>query len=217
VRVRFKRWISCAGPSDRLELRIGGILTWATAYAPVNDAGWVTFDTMAPNGGNNPALVVEFRLVTDANTADGGWQIDDVALVTLHDAAPATSYGVGTPGTGGLVPTLGASAPAVLGTTIQLQGANLLGNSFGILALNLQPANVPALGVQVLVEPVGASLPLSPTTAGGTASWPFVVPNTPALDNVFVYAQAFGLDGGSPGGLLSASAGLRFRSCLSAP
>lgn len=216
LRLQFRRFLSVVN-ADVARVLVNGTPVWTSSGALYDtEWQWMDYDVSSIlNAATN--AVIRFELVTDAANAAGGWQIDDVALVTLHDAAPATSYGVGTPGTGGVVPTLAASAPAVLGTTVQLQGANLLGNSFGILALNLQPANVPALGVQVLVEPVGASLPLSPTTAGGTASWPFVVPNTPSLDNVFVYAQAFGLDGGSPGGLLSASAGLRFRSCLSAP
>ncbi|MBM3961813.1 MAG: hypothetical protein FJ306_07930 [Planctomycetes bacterium] len=88
VRVRFKRWISCAGPSDRLELRIGGLLTWATSFAPVSETGWSTFETIAPNGGNNPALVVEFRLVSDSVISYGGWQIDDVEVYSLNAAVP---------------------------------------------------------------------------------------------------------------------------------
>jgi hypothetical protein len=105
----------------------------------------------------------------------------------------------------------------VLGTTVQIQGQGLLGNSLAVLALNVQATNAPALGLQLLVEPVGAALLTAATSAGGAAAWPFAVPNTPALDNIYLYAQAFGLDGGAPGGLLSASAGLRFRSCVSAP
>jgi hypothetical protein len=69
----------------------------------------------------------------------------------------------------------------------------------------------------VLVEPTGAALLTSLTSPTGTASWPFVVPPTPALDNIDVYTQTLVLDGGSPGGLFSASPGLRFRTCISAP
>ena len=107
-----------------------------------------------------------------------------------------------------LVLTVAASLIATLG---------LLANSAGLLGLGVQPANTPVLGLQLLVDPAGLALLTAPISAGGAAAWPFAVPGTPALDNVVLYAQAFGLDGGAPGGLLSASAGLRVRLCVSAP
>lgn len=216
LRLQFRRFLSVVA-GDVARVLVNGTAVWTSSTA-LYDTSWQWMDYDVSSILNTAAnAVIRFELVSDSSNAAGGWQIDDVALVTLHDAAPATSYGVGTPGTGAIVPTLGVSAPAVLGTTVQLQGASLLANSVAVLALNLQQTNVPAVGVQLLVEPVGAALLTTSVSAGGTSSWPFAVPPTPALDNVFVYAQAFGLDGGAPGGLLSASAGLRFRSCVSAP
>lgn len=216
LRLRFRRFLSLVA-GDQARLLVNGSLVWSTAAATYDTKWeWIEHDISAlTNSAAN--VVVRFELQTDASNAAGGWQIDDVELFTLHDAAPANVYGVGTPGTGALVPVLGLSAAAVLGTTTQVQGSSLLANSAAILALNLQSASLPALGVQVLVEPVGAALLTSLTSGTGTASWPFAVPASLALDNVYLYAQTLVLDAGSPGGLFSASAGLRFRSCISAP
>jgi hypothetical protein len=105
----------------------------------------------------------------------------------------------------------------VLGTTTQIQGSSMLANSFALLALNLASANLPAVGVTVLVDPNAVALLGAPISGTGTASWPFGTPPTLSLDNIYLYAQALPLDPGSPGGLFAASAGLRFRTCVSAP
>ena len=216
LHLQFRRFLSVV-TGDVARVVVNGSVVWTSSGSLYDTAWqWMSYDVSSILN-NAASAVIRFELVTNSSNAAGGWQLDDVALVTLHDAAPAAAYGVGTPGSGALVPTLGVSSPAVLGATIQLQGQNLLGNSLAVLALNLLPTSVPALGVDVLVEPVGAALLTASTTAGGAAAWPFAVPSSPALDGVLLYAQAFGIDAGSPGGLLSASAGLRFRSCLSAP
>lgn len=215
LRLRFRRFLSLVG-GDQARLLVNGSLVWSTAAATYDTQWqWIDHDISALTNAA-AQVVVRFELQTDAANAAGGWQLDDVELYTLHDAAPTVTYGVGTPGTGTIVPLLGLSAAAVLGTTTQIQGSSLLANSAALLALNLQSASLPALGVQVLVEPTGAAL-LTSLTATGTASWPFVVPASLALDNIDVFAQTLVLDGGSPGGLFSASAGLRFRTCISAP
>lgn len=216
LRLRFRRFLSLVA-SDQARLLVNGSTVWSTSAATYDtEWQWIDHDLAALTN-TASQVVIRFELVSTATNAAGGWQLDDVELYTLHDAAPAVTYGVGTPGTAALVPVQGLSAAAVLGTTTQIQGSSLLGNSAAILALNLQPASLPALGIQVLVEPTGAALLTSLTSPTGTASWPFVVPPTPALDNIDVYTQTLVLDGGSPGGLFSASPGLRFRTCISAP
>ena len=216
LRLRFRRFLSVV-TGDVARVLVNGALVWASSGSVYDtEWQWIDYDVSSIlNTASN--AVVRFELTTNASNAAGGWQIDDVALVTLHDAAPATTYGTGTPGTGAIVPTLAVSAPPVLGTTVQFQAQGLLANSAGLLGLGVQPANTPVLGLQLLVDPAGLALLTAPISAGGAAAWPFAVPGTPALDNVVLYAQAFGLDGGAPGGLLSASAGLRVRLCVSAP
>jgi hypothetical protein len=216
LRLRFRRFLSVV-TGDVARVLVNGATVWSSTGGVYDtEWQWIDYDVASIlNTASN--AVIRFELTTNASNAAGGWQIDDVALMTLHDAAPATTYGVGAPGSGAIVPTLAVSAPPVLGTTVQYQGQGLLPNSAGLLGLNVQPANAPALGVQLLVDPAGIALLAAPITAGGAAAWPFAVPNTPALDGVYLYAQAFGLDGGAPGGLLSASAGQRVRLCRSAP
>ncbi len=216
LRLRFRRFLSLV-TNDTARLRVNGTLVWSANVATYDTQWqWVEFDVGSILN-TQPTATIRFELQTSGSNAAGGWNIDDVELFTLHDAVPADSYGAGTPGTGSIVPQIALSAPAVLGTTLQVNGSAMLPNSVAVLALNLQPANLPALGVQVLVEPLNAVLLTGLISSGGTAQWPLTMPSSPTLDGIYLYAQAFPLDPGSPGGFLAASAGLRFRSALSAP
>ena len=216
LRLRFRRFLSLSG-GDSARLLVNGSQIWSSSVALYDTQWqWIDHDISALTNAAS-TVTVRFELQSDGTNVAGGWQLDDVEIYTLHDAAPTLTYGVGTPGTGSIVPVLALSAPAVLGTTTQIQGSSMLANSAAILALNLADANFPAIGIQVLVDPVGAALLTLPTSGTGTASWPFVVPSTLSLDNIYIYCQGLALDPGSPGALFSASAGLRFRSCISAP
>jgi choice-of-anchor B domain-containing protein len=216
LRLRFRRFLSVVA-GDQARLLVNGTTIWSAA-AGLYDTQWqwIEHDISALTNAASQ-VVIRFELQSDATNAAGGWQIDDLELFTLHDAAPANVYGVGTPGTGAVVPVLGLSAPALLGTTTNLLGSAMFGNSIAGLVLNTQPADVPVLGIQLLVDPLGAALLTAPTSPGGTGSWAFAVPSSPTLDNIYLYAQVAPLDPGSPGGLFSASPGLRFRTCISAP
>jgi choice-of-anchor B domain-containing protein len=215
LRLRFKRFLSVVtGDTARLLVNGNLIFTSSSNY----DTRWQTVEYDVASILNTASTAtIRFELTTSANNSAGGWNVDDVELFTLHDAAPPLVYGVGTPGTSNVVPVLALPVPAVLGTTTQIQGSSMLANSFALLALNLASANLPAVGVTVLVDPTAVALLGAPISGTGTASWPFGTPPTLSLDNIYLYAQALPLDPGSPGGLFAASAGLRFRTCVSAP
>ena len=216
LRLRFKRWLTVA-TGDTARLLVNGNLIWSSSGTSYDtEWTWVEHDLAAITN-TQAQVTVRFELQSGSSGNAGGWNLDDVELFTVHDAVPATSYGTGTPGTGGLVPQLALATPPVLGTNVQIDGSAMLANSVAVLALNLQPADFPALGVQVYIDPLNAVLLTGLISATGTSSWQLPMPASPALDGIYVYAQALSLDPGSPGGLFAASAGLRFRSALSAP
>ncbi|MGB3967306.1 MAG: choice-of-anchor B family protein, partial [Planctomycetota bacterium] len=202
LRLRFRRFASLVA-GDTLRLLVNGTLVWSTSAALYDQQWqWIEHDISAITNAASQA-VVRFELQSNTSNAAGGWQLDDVELFTLHDAAPATTYGAGTPGTGAVIPVLGVSAPALLGTTTNLLGSAMLPGTVAVLVLNLQSANTPVLGIQLLVDPIAAALLTAPTSGAGTGSWPFVVPSSVSLDNTYLYAQVAPLDPGSPGGLFA--------------
>ena len=215
LRLRYRRFLSLVAP-DSVRVVVNGTVVWSTAASTYDTQWqWIEYDISAQTNAAS-SVTIRFELTSDATNAAGGWQLDDVELFTLHDAVPPLAYCTGTPGTGAITPTLGLSAPALLGTTTNVVGSNLFANGAAVLALNLASANFPALGVTICIDPTGAALLTSLTSPTGTASWPFATPNSLALDNTYIYTQTLVLDPAGAAGF-AASAGLRFRAAVSAP
>ncbi len=216
LRLGYRRHLSLAA-GDLARVAVNGVTVFSTT-ARTDDAYWVDVDhDIAAIANAASTVTVRFELDSANSQVAGGWTIDDVRLFTRHDCVPAVSYGAGTPGTGGVVPALALAGAPVLGGTPVANGSQLLPNSLALLALNTQPADVPALGVQVLVAVPGVVLLDAGISGAGSAAWPIPIPPTPSLDDQYLYLQTFALDGGAPGAFLSASHGLRFRICASAP
>jgi choice-of-anchor B domain-containing protein len=216
LRLGYRRFLSLAA-GDTARVLVNGNVVFSTSSATRDGLWeWVEHD-IAPFTNGQGSVVVRFELVTNGSGLAGGWSLDDVKLFTRHDCVPTVAYGSGTQGTGGLVPSLALSGDPEVGGTPVYAAAQMLPNTLAVLALNLQPADVPALGIQVLVDPVNAPLWTGAVDGSGAAAWPFPIPASPSVDGTYVYAQAVALDGGSPGGLLSATHGLRLRVCQSAP
>src|SRR5699024_1873728 len=135
---------------DTARLLVNGATIWSTSSATYDQEWqWIEHDVSAQTNAA-AQVVIRFELQTTSTNAAGGWKLDDVELSTLHDAAPPVEYGAGTPGTGNVVPVLALAAPALLGTTTQFHCSAMFPNGAALLVLNFQPADVPALGIQVL-------------------------------------------------------------------
>lgn len=112
-----------------------------------------------------------------------------------------TPRGVGTTGTGGLVPQLTLSGAPILGTTTSLELNDAVGGTVGVVGLSVAPAAAqPFAGGTLWVQPPLAPFTLATSGAAGaagvgTASQPFVVPNSVALAGTIVTSQAIVIDG----------------------
>jgi hypothetical protein len=213
LHLRYRRWLTLAA-ADTARVLVNGTPVFTTTAA-INDTSWQLIDhDISAIANSQPNVTVRFELSTNSTNVSGGWNLDDVQLVYLSDAAPPLYYGVSSPGTGNVAPVLNLSAPAALGTTTQIQGSSILASAASFLVLNLAPDNVQVAGITALVEGTGAAVTFQQATGAGTASWPFSVPNNPVFDNLYLYSQVISVDPGGLGQLLAASQGMRFRVCM---
>ncbi|MBL8755608.1 MAG: choice-of-anchor B family protein, partial [Planctomycetes bacterium] len=98
LRLRYRRWLTVAS-GDTATLRVNGTALSAVSTGAYDTQWeWVEHDLSAITNVASTATI-RFELVSNSTNAAGGWTVDDVELFTVHDAAPATEYGVGTPGT----------------------------------------------------------------------------------------------------------------------
>lgn len=149
--------------------------------------------------------------------------ISFMGQVTSGEIAPPATipvhYGIGTAGTGGIVPTLESNGIfAHLGsTTFGIEATNLLGDASAFTLIGFAQTSLPTLGFELLVDPAGM-LVLPSTTSGtpgspgapgaGSYSASFSVPTDPAFVGLELDLQVAVLDTGAPGGLVAASDGL---------
>ncbi len=145
----------------------------------------------------------------DAVTFEG---IIPCIAIDSPDAGAIRQYGVGSPGTGGVVPTLGARGPMRGNVATETRLVGGVGGTFGVFVIGTQPvdlADTPLPGLRLFVAPIGISvMPLSGTTGeagAGALTIPLVIP--PVVAGLTIYEQFFLLDAAAPSGA-SASNGL---------
>ena len=117
----------------------------------------------------------------------------------------AASYGAGLAGSGGLVPTLGASGCPDVGATVLVQLGQGLGGAPALLLVGNAPASQPKWGgtllaAPTLVVPLVLSGPSGTPGAGG-ATLAGTEPADAALIGAAAWWQALVADGAAPAGL----------------
>ncbi len=155
--------------------------------------------------------------------ADGDGDIDVwgeflACSVQFHGAGTGAreQYGAGSPGTAGVVPTLGATGPFRAGEDLELRLRGAQGG-LAYLGVTLASASMPNFlvpGLTLLVDPAAGGfllpVPVSGSAGGpGAGGFTLALPVQPAWAGVELYHQVFVLDAGAPSGLLSSSNGMR--------
>lgn len=115
-------------------------------------------------------------------------------------------YGAGKPGSGGFVPSLDGTGPALLGETFNLESDNALGGANALLAISGSRAAVPIVGGTVLVGVPLVSVPVvldgQPGVPGdGNLSLPVTVPDFEPFVGVPLFFQLLPLDPGASWGV----------------
>ncbi|TAH38481.1 MAG: VCBS repeat-containing protein [Planctomycetota bacterium] len=155
--------------------------------------------------------------------ADGDGDLDLVGEylsrnVAIHgpDSGARRQYGTGTPGSGGVVPTLGVTGPVRASAAPELRVTGLSG-TLAWLAASGAPAvlhNVRGSGATLLVDPSTPgffyrALPVTGAGSGVAQGWiALPIPHLARLAGSAAYLQALVPDAGSAGGTTAASNGL---------
>jgi len=181
VRLRLKRWISCAGPTDRVEVRCNGTFVWTNSYTLLADSAWSTQEFAIPTADNQPNVVLEFRLISSGTIQYGGWNLDNVELYTLSAPVPL-------PAALQLLPE-----QAQQGTPVTIT-VNALPSRPFLLALGdtAGPTSVPGFPT-LQVGGAGLFLLIGTTDVGGVFSLPFTAPPSPLVGSYW-YSQVLTLD-----------------------
>ncbi|MFT7534610.1 MAG: hypothetical protein ACI85K_000559 [Hyphomicrobiaceae bacterium] len=183
VRLRFRRWLTVQDASqDVASIWVNNQQVWQNpAGTNTLDNGWQSVEYLVPWADNNPAVQVEWRLVTDQGTNLGGWNIDNIEIgETTQPIADAelrfTPEQVVQGGAMSLtVTTPGNSRPYLL----------LIGDFIG-------PIQVPGLPIIFVGGNYGV---IGGTTdASGNDTYSFAAPNLPGTIGQIYYSQVLTLN-----------------------
>lgn len=117
-----------------------------------------------------------------------------------------TGYGVGTPGTGGAIPSISGTGCPLTGNTIRIAITGARPNTLGSLNIGDQQLNIPVFNIRQLTNPL---IPVPHfTDSGGSYTFVETIPNTGAYAGFTFYFQAGYLDPGAQVGI-SATAGVQ--------
>lgn len=99
VFLRYQRWLTVEdGLYDQAQIRINGTVVWENVIGTPGDDQNHTVDTswtpqlidISAQAAGNPSVQIEYRLISDGGLQFGGWNLDDVALISLEaGASPA--------------------------------------------------------------------------------------------------------------------------------
>jgi hypothetical protein len=186
--------------------------TWLAAAVLINESA------PRPAGSTFPELAVSgsSAYVTWVDDRNGE---DDIYFALALGFQP---YGLGMPGSGGIVPTIGGSGEASIGGTFSIDIANGLGGTQGRLLVGTNgPAAIPVEGGTLLVQPPLLRTPIrldgpAGVPGAGAASVTFTIPNQLALIGTRLNFQARLVDPGAERALGAPAAGVSFTGGLEA-
>jgi hypothetical protein len=156
----FKRWLSVENSTfDFARIKVNGQQVWVNPLGVnVQETQWNDFEVdISAQADGNPAVQLEWSLVTDGGLELGGWAIDDVTIKSFDPTPTAclpTSYGAGLAGTNG-VPVLDSAGEAleVDNPAFRVKLKKARANSTAWFALGFAQTSVPIVGGTLLVVP----------------------------------------------------------------
>ena len=156
------------------------MLTWASAFAPLQETGWTVYDALIPLAANQPNVVIEWRLVSAGLQQYGGWNIDDVELYSLAYPVPPAAALTMLP------------EQAQQGTPVTLQVATLPTRPF-FLVLGDAPGPTAVPGFPTVQVGGNLATLFGVTDAGGQFTTTFTAPPAPPI-GVRFWSQLLTLD-----------------------
>lgn len=86
VHLRFRRWLTVdSSANDVARILVNGVELWRNpADAPLLDETWMEVELdISSEADGDPNVVVRFELESDSSVVAGGWNVDDLQLVSI--------------------------------------------------------------------------------------------------------------------------------------
>ncbi|MBK8178550.1 MAG: M28 family peptidase [Planctomycetes bacterium] len=203
VTLEFRRWLSVeSGQFDQAQIRVNNVIVWSNpTTGDLVDTAWmpVSLDISAQAAGN-PAVQVEFRLISDGGVAFGGWNVDEFKLSALgpgtSDCPTPQVYCTAKVNSLGCLPFIGtAGTPSASSASgFLVTGTGVLNQKSGLLLYSVTgPAANPFQGGTLCV-----AAPIRRSTGVGSGGSPLPASDCSGVYTIDMNAFASGALGGTP-------------------
>jgi hypothetical protein len=218
-RLRLQRWLNIENAThDSARILVNGQVVWQhTGTLDLIDLAWteMELDIQAIAAGN-PATIVRFELGSDAQIERGGWNIDDVQIVSISgvglgclDALPYCTAKLSSVGTLPFLEAVGSTSVSLANLRIDLLEGTY--HKVGVLFHSASGPNAtPFAGGTLCVQPPIVRDGSFTTDAFGYAQFPFAPP--PSAVGQTWYVQAWFRDPPASSGI-GLSRALELRIC----
>ncbi|HEV8112452.1 MAG TPA: hypothetical protein VGR31_06720 [Planctomycetota bacterium] len=187
TRLRFKRWLTVEqGIYDQARILVNGNQVWTNpVMGHTVDTAWSTQEIdISAFADNNAAVTIQFDLRSDGGLELGGWQIDDVVVLSYTSAPaccpPPSTYCVLSPnsaGPGAVISSSGTTSVAANDFVLNVAGCPA--NKFGLFIYGPNQASAPyGNGVRCVANPF-FRLHTVTTSGAGTATFAVDYNNLP--------------------------------------
>jgi len=101
TKLRFQRWLTVEDAIyDQARVRVGGTEVWINPTGSnLIDTAWIETEIDISAFDNSPGVIIEFSMTSDGGVNFGGWNLDDIEVVTLGSSSSGGSVVYCTPGT----------------------------------------------------------------------------------------------------------------------
>jgi hypothetical protein len=175
--LKFNRWLLVeSGQFDQARIRVNGVQVWINpTTGDLLDTAWVPVELdISAIADGNPAVQIEWSMQSDGSASFGGWNIDDVELVSIGGCGPppctgnVAQYCTGKFNSLGCLPIASSTGvpSATSGSGYVVSCSNVLNNKAGVMLYTINgPLNVPFQGgILCINTPIRRGVPLN---AGG--------------------------------------------------
>ncbi|MDA0931810.1 MAG: hypothetical protein O3C51_00005, partial [Planctomycetota bacterium] len=179
VKLAFRRWLTVEKSTfDQATISVNGQQIWVNdANVDHIDTAWTDFEVaLPPSVNNNPSVQLEWGLNSDGGIELGGWNIDDVRVLSFQGLPAPVIQATLDP----------AQVPLGGSTQLSIQG-DPLALAAVLISLSQGPTSIPglpelAVGLRFTAMPIGLD-----ASGGYQATLP--ASNDPATRGLLIYGQ----------------------------
>lgn len=173
----FQRWLTVeSGQFDQAQVRVNNQVVWSNPQSTdLVDSNWNLTEIDISQFDGNSNVQIEFRLITDGGVVFGGWNVDEVEILSVGPSSSGCvtqNYCVAKQNSQGFFPSISNNgAPSAGAGSFIVTGTSLIPGANGIVFWGGASNNAPFQGGTLCVQPPLSRGPVVQADPFGFSNW----------------------------------------------